>query len=58
MAFTFRWDDDDARFVLEQQSLLDLYNVSSMKQQSAGRSVPSIEHIILLPIQPVFARTL
>jgi hypothetical protein len=28
-------------------TLLDLYNVSSLKQQSAGRHVGPLEHIIL-----------
>jgi hypothetical protein len=33
----------------------DFYNASSLKQQSAGRLVAPLEHIILIPSQPVFA---
>ena len=34
---------------------LDFYCASSLKQQSVGRHVPPLEHIILIPNQPVFA---
>jgi hypothetical protein len=34
---------------------LDFYHGSSLKQQSAGRHVAPLEHIILIPNQPVFA---
>ena len=36
---TFRWDDDDLHFVLDQQAYLDFYSASSLKQQSADRHV-------------------
>jgi len=41
-------------FVLDQHAELDCYNVSSLKQQSAGRHVAPLGHIILIPKQPVF----
>jgi hypothetical protein len=34
---------------------LELYSASSPKQQSAGRDVAPLGHIILIPNQPVFA---
>jgi hypothetical protein len=34
---------------------LVLYSASSLKQQSAGRHVAPLGHIILIPSQPVFA---
>ena len=43
-----QWNDDDVRFVLDQQDYLDLYSASSMKQQSAGRHVAPLGHIILI----------
>ena len=44
-------------FVLDQYAELDFYSASSLKQQSTGRNVAPLEHIILIPItsQPVFA---
>jgi hypothetical protein len=52
----FQWDDDDeVRFVLDQHAELDFYSTSSMKQQSAGRHVAPLGHIILIQSQPVFA---
>jgi hypothetical protein len=43
----FQWDDDDeVRFVLDQHAELDLYSVCSLKQQSAGRYVAPLGHII------------
>ena len=43
----FQWDDDDeVRFVLDQHAELDFYSASSMKQQSAGRHVAPLGHII------------
>jgi hypothetical protein len=54
--FNFQWDDDEVRFVLDQHAKLDFYSaVSSLKEQSAGRHVAPLEHIILIPSQPVFA---
>jgi hypothetical protein len=49
----FRWDDDS--IVLDQHAELDFYCASSLKQQSAGRHVAPLGHIILIPSQPVFA---
>jgi hypothetical protein len=49
------WDDDEVRFVLDQHIELDVYSASSLKQQSAGRHIAPLGHIILIPNQPVFA---
>ena len=51
----FQRDDDEVCFVLSQQVELDFYSASSPKQQSAGRHVAPLGHIILIPSQPVFA---
>ena len=51
----FQWDGDEVRFVLDQHAELDLYSASSLTQQSAGRHVAPLGHIILIPSQPVFA---
>ena len=51
----FQWDDDEVRFILDQNAELDFYSVSWLKQQSAGRHVAPVGHIILIPSQPVFA---
>jgi len=51
------YDDDEVRFVLDQYAELDFYSASSLKQQSADRHVAPLGHIILIPSQPVFART-
>jgi hypothetical protein len=48
-------DDDDVRFVLDQQAYLDFNSASSLKRQSADRHVAPHGHIILILIQPVFA---
>jgi hypothetical protein len=48
----FQWDDDEVRFVLDQHAELDFFSASSMKQQSAGRYVALLGHII--QSQPVF----
>jgi hypothetical protein len=45
----------EVRFVLDQHAELDFYSASSLKQQSADRHVTQLWHIILIPIQPVFA---
>ena len=55
---TIRLDDDDFRFVLDQHTKLDLYNASSLKQQSACRHVAPLGHIIPIPNQSGFALTL
>ena len=51
----YQWDDDDVRFVLDQNAELDFYSASSLKQQTACRHVAPIGHIILIPSHPVFA---
>ena len=51
----FQGEDDEVRFVLDQQAELDFYSASSPKQQSAGRHIAPLAHIILIPSQPVFA---
>jgi hypothetical protein len=45
----FQWDDDEVRFVPDQHAELDFYSASSLKQQSAGRYVAPLGHIILIP---------
>ena len=47
----FQWDDDEARFVLDQRAELDFHSASSMKQQSADRHVASLGHIIRISSQ-------
>jgi hypothetical protein len=42
-------DDDDVQFVLDQHAELDFYSASSLKQQSVGRHVSPLRHIILFP---------
>jgi len=49
----FQWHDDEIRFVLDQHAELDFHSASSLKQQSAGRHVAPLGHIILIPSQPV-----
>ena len=46
---TFQWDDNDVHFVQDQHTELEFYSASSLKQQSAGRHVAPLEHIILIP---------
>jgi hypothetical protein len=49
-------DDDEVRFDLDQHAEFDFFHsASSLKQQSAGRHVDPLRHIILIPSQPVFA---
>jgi hypothetical protein len=50
----FQWHDDKVRFVLDQHAELDFYSASPLKQQSAGRHVAPLWHIILIPSQPIF----
>ena len=47
--------DEEVHFVLDQHEELDLYSASSLKQQSLGRHVAPLGHIILILSQPVFA---
>jgi hypothetical protein len=51
----FQWDDDEVRFVLDQHAYLDFYSARLLKQQSVGRHVSPLGHIIPIPSQPVFA---
>ena len=48
-----QWDDDEVRFVLDQHAELDFCSASSLKQQSTGRHVAPLWHIILISTQPV-----
>jgi hypothetical protein len=48
------WWDDDC-FVLGQHAEFDFYSAISLKQQSVGRDIAPLEHIILISSQPVFA---
>jgi hypothetical protein len=41
--------------VLDQLAELDFNSASSLKQQSVGRHVAPLGHIIKIPSQPVFA---
>jgi hypothetical protein len=50
----FQWNDDEVRFLLDQHAELDFYSASSLKQQSTGKHVAPLGHIILIPNQPVF----
>jgi hypothetical protein len=52
-----QWNDDDICFVLDQHADLDFYSAISLKQQSAGRHVAPLWHIILIPSQQVFVLT-
>jgi len=54
----FQWNDDKVHFVPDQHTELDFYSASSLKQQSAGRHVAPLGHIILISnqiYQSVFA---
>ena len=44
---------NEIRFVLDQHTELKFYSASSLKQQSVGRHVAPLGHIILIPSQPV-----
>jgi hypothetical protein len=54
----FQWDDDEVHFILDQHAELDFYSARPLKQQSVGRHVAQLGHIILIPSQPVFALSL
>ena len=47
--------NDEFRFLLDQHAELDFYSASTLKQQSAGRHVAPLGHIILILSQPVLA---
>jgi hypothetical protein len=51
----FQWDDDEVHFVLDQHAELDFYEAISLKQESTGKHVTPLWHIILIQSQPVFA---
>jgi hypothetical protein len=53
----FQWNDynNEVRIILDQHAELDFSSPSSLNQQSAGRLVAPLGHIILIPSQPVFA---
>ena len=42
------WVDDEVRFVLDQHAELNLYSASSLKQQSVGKHVAPLGHIIMI----------
>jgi hypothetical protein len=43
-----QWNDEhEVRFLLDQNAELDFYRASSLKQQSTGRHVAPIGHIII-----------
>ena len=42
---------------LKNKNKLNCYSLTSLKQQSAGRNVAPLVHIILIPSQPVFPLT-
>jgi len=52
-----RNESENVRFVLDQQALLNFYTDFSLNQESVGRNVCPLRHIILIPIQPVFFLT-
>ena len=45
-------------FFLDQHAEFDFYSASSLKQQSAGRHVVPLAHIILIPSHPIFFHSL
>ena len=46
---------DDVRILLDKHADLDLYSASSLQQQSVGRHVAQLGHIILILRQPGFS---
>jgi len=48
---------DDVRFVLDQILAIDFSSSSSLKQESAGRHITTLEHVIPILSQPVFVLT-
>jgi hypothetical protein len=57
MAITsyIRWEDNNVRIALDQHTKLDFFiSATSLKQQSAGRCVAPLGHIIPIPNQLVF----
>ena len=55
----FQWDDGEICFVLDQHIYwIFFYSASSLTQQSSGRHVASLRHMILIPSHPAFAVSL
>jgi hypothetical protein len=54
---SWREQDNEIGFVLDQHDELDFNRASSLKQLSMGRHVAPLAHIILILSQPVFALT-
>ena len=52
---TSSWDDNDVCFVLQQQAWLDFNSASSLRQQSTGKNVSPLVHIMLIQSLPGFA---
>ena len=52
-----RCDDDTVFFVRDQYDEWDSYNSNSLTQQSAGRHVVQLRHIILISSEQVFVLT-
>ena len=48
------WTDNDVCFVLDTR-FVGFYSASSLKQQSMGRNIAPLRHIILIQSRPVFA---
>ena len=51
-------DDNDVHIALDKLAYLVVQSVSSLKQQSAGRHVAPLGHIVLIASQPVFTFSL
>ena len=51
----FQLNDDEVRFVLDQDTELDFFSASLLKQQSADGHVCPLRKIILIQSQAVFA---
>ena len=49
----YQWDE--VHLVIDQHAEVNCYSTSSLKQQSEGRHVAPLGHIIMIPIQPVAA---
>ena len=47
--------NDDVHFVLEHHAEMDLHSGISLEQQSDGKHLAPLGHIILIPSQPIFA---
>ena len=52
-----RCDEDAIFFVRDQYDEWDSYNSNSLTQQSAGRHVVQLRHIILISSQQIFVLT-